>query len=29
LKKAMEDIGDSLIDAGLTISALRIRASAR
>ena len=25
LKKAMEDIGDSLIDAGLTISALRIR----
>ena len=25
LKKAMEDIGDSLIDAGLTMSALRIR----
>lgn len=25
LKKAMEDIGDSLIDAGLTISALRMR----
>jgi len=25
LKKAMEDIGDSLLDAGLTISALRIR----
>ena len=25
LKKAMEDIGDSLVDAGLTISALRMR----
>jgi hypothetical protein len=25
LKKAMENIGDSLIDAGLTISALRLR----